>query len=293
MPKKDRISTSSDELVDTSDETIILPFEGLSVVDNGLIVDANFQEEPEEPFHVEQRRDDNRRMRESERRPTESPQPTSSAAMHHHRCDKFYERTQKDSTPEQKAYDAIKNAELTKERLLPKNGKNYFNSSAVIDKTYFVVGSNLDLQTMEHIQQVDYIDFGKLIPKDRILIEDQRLEMVIRKGRTFYVPVSDTASINSFQRWEQAFRVYENLYTKKHSERSSELIEYNQIIHTESLNFIWDNVYLYDKDFRLHMARNPERNWGVIPQQAWSLRMRDRLSTSFPSQGQFVWSFTW
>ena len=108
--------------------------------------------------------------------------------------------------------------------------------------------------------------------------EDQRLEMIIRNGRTYYVPVTDMTTISSFQRWEQAFRVFANIYTKNQSHRSSELIEYNQLIHTASLNFTWENIYLYDKDFRLHMARNPMRNWGIILHQAWALRLKDRIS---------------
>ena len=164
-----------------------------------------------------------------------------------------------------------------------KNGKNNFfdNSAAVIDKTYVVVGSNLDSQMFEMIQNGDYVEFGKLDPQDRILMEeDQMLGMVICNGRTYYVPVSDVTSISNFQCWEQAFSIYVNIYMKTNAHHSSELIEYNQIIHTASLNFTWENVYLYDKDFRLHMSRNLARNWGIILQQAWSLRLRDHVSLS-------------
>ena len=94
--------------------------------------------------------------------------------------------------------------------------------------------------------------------------EDQRLEMVIRGGHTFYVPVKESTAISSFGKWEQAFRVFSNIYTKANPHRASELIEYNHIIHTISLCYIWDNVYLYDKDFRMHIARNPDRNWSII-----------------------------
>ena len=59
--------------------------------------------------------------------------------------------------------------------------------------------------------------------------------------------------------------------------RSAELIEYNHVIHTISTVYQWDNVYLYDKDFRIHMGRNPECNQSTILQQSWSLRLRDRL----------------
>ena len=109
--------------------------------------------------------------------------------------------------------------------------------------------------------------------------------MVIRDGRTYYVPVTETTSISSFAKWEQAFCVFSNIYTKANPHRSSELIEYNHVIHTVSLTYIWENVYLYDKDFRMHIARNPERSWSIILQQAWALRLKDRLHSTNGGQG--------
>ena len=91
------------------------------------------------------------------------------------------------------------------------------------------MGSHLEPQLIERIQRGEYMDFGKLVPKDRIMIEEyQRLEMIIRNGRTYYVLVSDTTSNNSFQKWEQAFRVFANIYAKSQAHPSAELIEYNQ-----------------------------------------------------------------
>ena len=141
-----------------------------------------------------------------------------------------------------------------------------------------VVGSHVDVSLVEKIQKGDYVDFGKLIPKDRVMaIEDSRMDVVIRNGRTFWVPVNDSTTINNFNKWEQAFRVYSNIYSKAHPQRASQLIDYNHVIHSISQTYIWDNVYLYDKEFRLHMACNPLRSWSIILQQAWSLRLKDRI----------------
>ena len=102
------------------------------------------------------------------------------------------------------------------------------------------------------IQCGEYVDFRKLIQKDRVLAEDaQRLEMVIRGGRMYYIPVEDGVSISSYAKWEQAFTVFSNIYSKVNPNRSSELIEYNHVIHTISTVYAWDNMYMYDKDFRI------------------------------------------
>ena len=96
-------------------------------------------------------------------------------------------------------------------------------------------------------------------------------------GKTYWVPVGDTVSVNNFTKWEQAFRVFLDIYNRHHPHRSTELIQYNHMIHTASLTYIWDNVCAYDKDFRLHMARYPDRSWGIILQQAWAMRLKDKI----------------
>ena len=40
--------------------------------------------------------------------------------------------------------------------------------------------------------------------------------------------------------------------------------------------FVWKNVYQYDRKFRYHMERHPERNWGVILQRACTLYLREK-----------------
>ena len=49
-----------------------------------------------------------------------------------------------------------------------------------MDQDYLVVGNHIDEVTQEKIRSGQYIDFSKLIPKDRILTEDEgRMELVI------------------------------------------------------------------------------------------------------------------
>ena len=100
---------------------------------------------------------------------------------------------------------------------------------------------HLDESIVAKISRGDYVDFGKLLPRDRVSVEDDgRMEMFMKNGRTYWAPVSFAVSINSFARWEQAFRVYSNIYCKTNPHRAAELIEYNHIIHTVSLAYIWE-----------------------------------------------------
>ena len=106
------------------------------------------------------------------------------------------------------------------------------------------------------------------------------MELVNRNGNTYFVPVSDhecASGITSFYKWEQAFRIFSNVYTRFFPHRATELIQYNHIICTASQNFIWDNVYLYDREFCMHLSNFPECSWSVILQQAWAICLRDKL----------------
>ena len=186
--------------------------------------------------------------------------------------------------PEDRAEQLIREAEENKMKIYGTPGKaeidieNQFVHSAMVDETFTIVASHLEESTIEKIGKGEYIDFAKLIPKDRIKVEEEtEMKMVIRAGRTFYVPVNDGMSISGFNKWETAFRIFSNIYTKFQPHRASELIQYNHIIHMASLKYIWENVYSYDKDFHLHLSKHPTRSWAIILQQSWSLRLQDRI----------------
>ena len=185
--------------------------------------------------------------------------------------------------PEEISEEMIREAETHKAVLFPPKGnqfplsQNQFQFIAQIDQDYLVVGSHVDESMQDKIVKGQYIDFSKLIPRDKVLSNEEKLELVIKNSKTYWSPVGDSITINSFARWEQVFRVYANIYTRNFPHKSGELIEYNHIIHSIAQNYVWENVYAYDKAFRMHISRHPDRSWAVILQQAWSMNLRDRI----------------
>ena len=184
----------------------------------------------------------------------------------------------------------LRKSENRKTKIFPKPGKQIDDMialmqdgnksfSAQMDEDYLVVGGHVDENMKGKIIRGEYVDFSKLIPRDKILVEeDNRMELVVKDGKAFWAsPTNEVVTINNFNKWEQAFRIYANIYTSEYPNKSTELIQYNHVIHTISLAYVWDNVYAYDKEFRLHMSKHPARNWSVILQQAWSMKLRDRL----------------
>ena len=164
--------------------------------------------------------------------------------------------------------------------------KNVFQvSDGFSDDTFFHLTCHLDNALVTKIEKGEFVELEKLLPKDRKRkSEENRLEWVHHEGSTFLAPVSDrTNKINSFRRWEQAFRVYAMVYCGAQPNRAKEIWQYVSVINTASSSFSWENVYEYDNIFRHLMAFNPSRSWAVTYNQMWNLCMRDPL----PSRNNF------
>ena len=82
---------------------------------------------------------------------------------------------------------------------------------------------------------------------------------------------------------------FSKIYCKAHPNRATELIQYCHVIHTAAVSYLWDNVYAYDYDFRLHLGSKPGRSWAIILQQAWSMCLKDRIRAGDQNrQGNFL-----
>ena len=183
-----RISSSFEECINLSDENFDLFVDG-QFEDQGQGQPAEFDKQSR---HVnEQRLDQRDYMRES-------PQKYISA--------------------EEKAEMMIRDAEAAKTQIFPQpkgRTRGEFQFTAKMDEDYLVVGGHIDDTMQGKIIRGEYINFGKLLSRDKIVAEeDGRLELVVKNGKTYWTPVSESVVINNFSRWEQAFRIYSNIYTR-------------------------------------------------------------------------------
>ena len=200
-------------------------------------------------------------------------------------------------TAKERADNIIRESEVAKIRILSTPGNktrllvnndcndHFFRNtvmqnSSCMDENYLVISGHIDTSLREKIIKGDYVDFAKLLPKEKPIPgqDEQRLEIVNRGGQTFFVPAERDVGITNFHRWEQAFRIYSNIYTCEYPDRAAELIQYNHVIFTASSTYQWNNVYTYDREFRTHLSYFLERSWAIILQQAWSMHLKDRIS---------------
>ena len=185
--------------------------------------------------------------------------------------------------PEQRAREIVRDHEKSKATMYEITGKDYSNvkpsSIAEMDNNYQMIDAHLEESVRKKIENFEYVDLAKLLSKNKSSKEgEQRLEIVTKNGMTYLAPVSDKeGGINSYGKWEQAFRVYSNVLTSRYPHKAPELLQYNHTIHTAASSYTWENVYAYDREFRQHISRFPSRAWNVLLQQAWTMLLKDRV----------------
>ena len=150
------------------------------------------------------------------------------------------------------------------------------------DDNFIHLTCHVDQTLTAKIEKGEFVDLERLLPKDRFGVRpntnEQRMEWVRSDEGTFLVPTGDkSAKINSFKKWEQAFRVYATIYCGANPSRAKEIWQYVSIINTAASSFVWDNVANYDYTFRQLMAYNPERSWAITYHHMWSLAMKDPI----------------
>ena len=191
------------------------------------------------------------------------------------------------------SHQNVQLAEAGKANMYAVKGNNELFHSVVVEEDYGILASHVDELTKRKIVNGEFVDFAKLIPNDRVSMEtsrDCRLEIVSKNGQTFFQPVAERelSGITGIGKWDQAFRIFSAIYNEAHPLRAIELLQYNHTIHHAAQLFAWDNVNAYDVDFRMHLAKHPERSWGIILQQAWTMRLQDRIvKNNNGSAGQF------
>ena len=161
------------------------------------------------------------------------------------------------------------------------NSRVITGSVASMDEDYQMIDAHVEESFKLKIINWEYIDFSKRLSRGRTVCEDehQHLEIINKNGLSYLSPISDreNVQINLYAKWEQAFRVYSNIITSCYPEKAPELLQYNNMVHSASLAYIWENVYSYDKEFRYHISKHLQRPWNVILQQVWTMILKDHL----------------
>ena len=116
------------------------------------------------------------------------------------------------------------------------------------------------------------------------MTDEQRMQLVMKNGTTYWVPVTSDQKIWGVHRWEQAFWIYAVIYSKANPHRSAEIWQYIHVINSAAVSYTWENVAYYDFTFRQLMAEKPHRSWAKTYTQLWNLAMCNPLNVQMKSQ---------
>ena len=159
------------------------------------------------------------------------------------------------------------------ENVIPLN-----ENKLVDDDSFFHVTCHLDPTLRVKIARGDFVELERLLPKQRGFSDENRMNIVQKDGKAYFVPVQNNGSkINSVRKWEQAFRIYAAVYSEANPSRAAEIWQYVHVINIAAASYVWDNVSYYDTTFRHLMAQNPGRSWSKIYNQMWNIAMREPL----------------
>ena len=146
------------------------------------------------------------------------------------------------------------------------------------DDEFFHATCHIKGNLRDKIERGQFVELERLLPKTRGSFgEDNRMNLIFKEGKTYFVPAPVSNRINGIRRWEQAFRIYAAIYSQANPHCAAEIWQYVHVINVAAGAYVWDNVSYYDITFRQLMSQNPERSWSKIYNNMWNLAMREPI----------------
>ena len=124
----------------------------------------------------------------------------------------------------------------------------------------------------EKIWNLGYIDLSTLLKSNFNVPNDMQNCIGIDNGRLVVSQMNKILkkkSIDNIDNWTDAFLNYSRILLEKHNFMALDLMSYMSIIRGALSDSSFDQVYLYDQQFRLRKALNPSRPWSQIDGNLW------------------------
>lgn len=198
-------------------------------------------------------------------------------------------RLQAEKESKERRDKILLDAELHRAELL-KPGMNESLNHLIFDAQHRSLGSHIDKAMVQRIVRGDYVELHELLPRKRVgrsRFTKPTMRLVNDNGSQKWVEDQDDQIINSYRKWEEAFEIYASIYAKGNPGRADELYDYKYTIRDAANTYIWDNVYDYDIEFRLHMEKcKNKRRWSAKLDYEWSRCLKNHISFRHDNGGQ-------
>ena len=148
------------------------------------------------------------------------------------------------------------------------------------DDKFLHITCHVDQSVIDKVENKQFVTMDPFLPKlDAYTYQDdQKLDMVNRGGQVFWVPHTDKRQkVTNLQSWDQAFRTYMAIYTKKFPNEAAEMAQYVHTIHHAASKYTWENVAYHDYTFRKNMEKHPNRSWAKTFVHMWNIALCDPI----------------
>ena len=135
------------------------------------------------------------------------------------------------------------------------------------------LGSHLSQALVNKIINSEYIEFASLLQNNSVTSNSDSssgLSLTFESGR-FIWSGSKSRPVPNIYTWSDAFLTFSAIFLGAHPSRTQELLKYGNIVrtaHARHGGYGWRD---YDVQFRLTQMRYPNRAWGFIDQELWTL----------------------
>ena len=143
------------------------------------------------------------------------------------------------------------------------------------------IGYHVNQPIKQKIIKGEFVNLGTLLVRDPTNAHATSTLTIDAQGNIISQP-KPTTRITSIEKWTDAFLIYFSIYTAVHPLRSQQLIKYMHDVRLGAQN---SNGWVsYDEQFRLRIAHNPSRNWGILDNELWLLYMTANSNKSSSTQ---------
>lgn len=168
-------------------------------------------------------------------------------------------------------------AQLLKPGILPPSLNHL-----IFDAQHKSLGSHVDRATELKIIRGEFIDLQDLLVRRKSTrggkLNKPVMRMINDGTNTRWVEEANDSLINSYPKWEEAFEIYASIYIRGNPEKAQDLYDYKFTIRDAANTYIWDNVYEYDIEFRLHIERcKNRRRWSAKLDYEWSRCLKNHI----------------
>ena len=115
----------------------------------------------------------------------------------------------------------------------------------------------------QRILRGEYIDFNTLLPEVMFSV------VTSTPSPNASRPTVQSPKITSFSSWLDAWNTYIATIVAHNSDRASELLGYQRLIHSASKHFSTSTWLKYDAQFRILAAYNPQLRWDLRHSELW------------------------